>query len=100
MTSGVGLSRARGMPPLDSHCSFGPPDHLGQVDSIRAEVVAGLGDCIVISARVKPSRAEIISEMADGFYPNLSAGYVVHEYELSLAPATCLARAGRPLDAA
>ncbi|WP_279482258.1 hypothetical protein [Aureimonas sp. SK2] len=82
LTSGVDLSRARGMPLLDSHCSWGIEHHLGQVDEIRAETVAGLGDCIVISARVKPSRAEIVAEMAEGFHPNLSAGYVVHEYEL------------------
>ncbi|BDA85490.1 hypothetical protein Sa4125_30320 [Aureimonas sp. SA4125] len=79
LTSGVDLSRARGMPLLDSHCSFGLERYLGQVDEIRAELVADLGECLVICARVKLSHAGIVAEMAEGFHPNLSVGYVVHE---------------------
>lgn len=70
------------MPLVNSHNTFSINSILGVVDAIRIEGVETLGSAIVIDARIVPSKADLLPAINDGFFQQLSAGYVVHEYEL------------------
>lgn len=83
-TDGLDRSRVERMPLLACHHSWSMDDYLGQITEVRAEAVEGLGACVVVAAQFKPSRAEMAADLAAGFYPNVSAGYVVDEYEVSI----------------
>lgn len=82
VTSGVDLSRAPGMPLVDSHNTLSIDNIVGVVDGIRAEELDDIGSALVIDARIVPSRADLLPAIQDGFFQQLSAGYVVNEYEL------------------
>lgn len=83
-TDGLDRSRVERMPLLACHNSWSMDDYLGQITEVRAEAVEGLGACVVVAAQFKPSRADMAVDLAAGFYPNVSAGYVVDEYEVSI----------------
>ena len=83
-TDGLDRSRVERMPLLACHNSWSMDDYLGQITEVRAEAVEGLGACVVVAAQFKPSRADMAIDLAAGFYPNTSAGYVVDEYEVSI----------------
>lgn len=80
--SGLDRSRTERMPLLASHNAFDLKDNLGQIPEIRTEEVEGLGPCVVVVPQLRPSLAEMMRDIAEGFYPNLSAGYSVSRYEL------------------
>lgn len=84
LTAGLDASRAERMPLLACHSTWSLDDYLGQVTDVRSESVDGFGACVVIDAQFKPSKAEMASDLAAGFYPNMSAGYVVTEYEVEI----------------
>lgn len=78
----VDLSRARGMPLLDSHDSWSLESVLGRIDSISTGSVDGIsGDCVLASATLSPRHADLMPDISGGFLPNISAGYIVTEYE-------------------
>lgn len=78
----VDLSRARGMPLLDSHDSWSLESVLGRIDSISIGPVDGIdGDCVLASATLSPRHVDLMPDISGGFLPNISAGYIVTEYE-------------------
>lgn len=95
LTSGLDASRSARMPLLACHNTWSLDDYLGQVTAVRADTDNG-APVVAIDAVFKASKAEMASDLAAGFYPNLSAGYVVHEYEVERREGTVpLARAVR-----
>ena len=84
LVSGLDRSRTERMPLLACHNAFDLKDYLGQINEVRAEEVEGQGPCVVITAQFKPSLADMANDVAHGFYPNMSAGYVVNAYELEM----------------
>ncbi|WP_165790697.1 hypothetical protein [Pleomorphomonas carboxyditropha] len=70
------------MPLLDSHDSWSLESVLGRIDSIATGPVDGVvGDCVLASATLSPRHADLMPDISGGFLPNISAGYIVTEYE-------------------
>ncbi|MGO7115580.1 hypothetical protein ACCS79_03610 [Rhizobium johnstonii] len=89
-------SRTLRMPLLDSHDSYtGIAKILGRIDNVRPEITAEVRQ-IVGDAVLPKSREALLSDVQDGFFTQISAGYVVHEYELTERPGDVpIARATR-----
>lgn len=78
LASGLDLSRAPGMPLVDTHATYeGLQKLLGKITNIRVEgtQVLGLG---TLNSR----NADLVGDIADGFYNQISAGFCVNAYEL------------------
>ncbi|MDR6664022.1 hypothetical protein [Rhizobium sp. 1399] len=75
VAAGVDFGRARGMPLIDCHDTYsGIAKILGKVDELRIE-----GDAIVGRASLARLHAELLPDIVDGFFGNISAGY---DYDL------------------
>lgn len=71
LASGVDLSRAPRMPFIDCHDTWSSIDKiLGKIDGIRVE-----GQSVVGRATLTRKRADLLADIADGFYGNISAGF-------------------------
>ncbi|UFS81555.1 MULTISPECIES: hypothetical protein [Rhizobium] len=71
LTDGIDLSRARGMPFVDCHQTYGGINAiLGKVTDIRAE-----GQSIVSRITLATRHSDLIGDIAEGFYSQISAGY-------------------------
>lgn len=79
LTAGMDYSRAHNMPFMDNHDTYrGLPATLGRVFNVRAEDGKIVGEP-VLSRR----HADLLDDIEDGLFPQISAGYVVNEYELT-----------------
>lgn len=82
LTEGLDYSRTPRMPLLDSHDSYSSIDKVaGKITDVRAE-----GQSVVGRAFLTSKRADILPDIADGFYGQCSAGYCVLEYEITERP--------------
>lgn len=71
LAAGVDLSRAPRMPFIDCHDTWTSIDKiLGKIDGIRVE-----GQSVVGRATLTRKRADLLADIADGFYGNISAGF-------------------------
>lgn len=69
--SGIDLSRSNRMPLLDSHDNYTTIDKiLGKVENIRVE-----GDLVVARATLTRKRRDLIEDIAEGFYGQISASF-------------------------
>lgn len=75
VATGVDFSRARGMPLIDCHDTYsGIQKILGKVDDLRVE-----GQAVVGRAALARLHAELLPDIVEGFFGNISAGY---DYDL------------------
>ncbi|TBY57986.1 hypothetical protein E0H39_29665 [Rhizobium leguminosarum bv. viciae] len=82
LTEGLDYSRTPRMPLLDSHDSYSSIDKIaGKIEQVRAE-----GQSVIGRASLTSKRADILPDIADGFYGQCSAGYCVLEYEITERP--------------
>jgi hypothetical protein len=71
LASGVDLTRAPRMPFIDCHDTWTSIDKiLGKIDNIRVE-----GQSVVGRTTLTRKRADLLADIGDGFYGNISAGY-------------------------
>ncbi len=71
LANGVDFSRARGMPLIDCHDTYtGISKILGKIDDLRVE-----GQSIVGRASLARLHAELLPDIVDGYFGNISAGY-------------------------
>lgn len=76
--AGFDASRTSRMPFLDSHNSYdGIGKILGRVDDVRAA-----GDAIVGTVVLRSAHAELMRDISEGFYGQVSAGFCVNSYEI------------------
>lgn len=76
--SGLDLSRARGMPLMDTHDMWsGIRKVLGKIENLRLE-----DGKVVGRATLTRSNADLIEDIADGFYSQISAGFYLNALEL------------------
>ncbi|MGN8152526.1 hypothetical protein ACTJK5_09655 [Agrobacterium sp. 22094] len=79
LTEGLDYSRTPRMPLIDSHDTYSSIDKIaGKITDVRAE-----GQSIVGRAFLTSKRADILPDIADGFYGNISAGYCVLEWDIT-----------------
>jgi hypothetical protein len=82
LTAGMDYSRAHNMPFMDNHDTYrGLAATLGRVYNVRAEDGKIVGEP-VLSRR----HADLLDDIEDGLFPQISAGYVVNEYEVTERP--------------
>jgi hypothetical protein len=75
VAAGVDLSRAARMPLIDCHDTYsGIEKILGKIDDVRVE-----GQAVVGRASLSRKHAELLPDIIDGYYGNISAGY---DYDL------------------
>lgn len=75
IASGVDLSRAPRMPLIDCHDTYsGIEKILGKIDDVRVE-----GDAVVGRASLARKHAELLPDIIDGYFGQISAGY---DYDL------------------
>lgn len=82
LASGLDMSRAARMPLLDNHDVFGGIGRiLGKVENLRVDGPRVLGRGLLSneSARERPA---FLTDLSEGFYGQISAGYVVNAYDL------------------
>lgn len=71
VAAGVDLSRAPRMPLIDCHDTYsGIEKILGRIDDVRVE-----GDAVVGRASLARRRADLLADIADGYFGQISAGY-------------------------
>ncbi|MBY5873729.1 hypothetical protein HFN53_17060 [Rhizobium leguminosarum] len=71
IASGLDMSRAPRMPFIDCHDTWTSIDKiLGKVDAIRVE-----GQAVVGRVTLTRKRADLLADIADGFYGQISAGF-------------------------
>lgn len=79
LTAGMDYSRTPRMPLLDNHDTFtGINAILGRVDNVRSEDGKIVGDAVLTN-----ERKALLTDLAEGFYGQISAGYCVNEYEIT-----------------
>jgi phage head maturation protease len=83
VAAGADLSRSAGAPVVNSHQTYDIANILGVVDAARVETT-GVGQCVVIDARLMPSARHILDALAQGFFRQMSVGYEVQEYEIEM----------------
>jgi hypothetical protein len=75
VAAGVDLSRAPRMPLIDCHDTYsGIEKILGKIDDVRVE-----GDAVVGRASLARKHAELLPDIIDGYFGQISAGY---DYDL------------------
>lgn len=75
VAAGVDLSRTPRMPLIDCHDTYsGIEKILGKIDDVRVE-----GDAVVGRASLARRRADLLADIADGYFGQISAGY---DYDL------------------
>lgn len=78
LMSGLDNSRESGMPLVDCHDTLaGIQKILGKVEDIRVE-----GDQVVAKATLNSRNFDLIDDIKNGHYRQISAGYYVNEYEI------------------
>jgi len=78
LTSGLDFSRTAGMPLVDCHDTYsGVNQILGKVDDVRV-VGAEVHGTAVLNSR----NSDLITDINDGHYNQISAGYGVNSYEI------------------
>ena len=78
LASGLDFSRTVGMPLVDCHDTFsGVNTILGKVDDVRS-----VGSEVHGTAVLNSRNADLISDIHDGHYNQISAGYGVNSYEI------------------
>lgn len=71
LASGIDMSRASRMPFIDCHDTWTSIDKiLGKIDGIRVE-----GQAVVGRVTLTRKRADLLADIADGFYGQISAGF-------------------------
>lgn len=80
VAAGIDLSRAPRMPFVDCHDTYTSIDKiLGKVDDIRVE-----GTAIVGRVTLTRKRADLLPDIVDGFYGQISAGYFYDDKDTEL----------------
>lgn len=75
VAAGVDLSRAPRMPLIDCHDTYsGIEKILGKIDDVRVE-----GDAVIGRASLARKHADLLADIADGYFGQISAGY---DYDL------------------
>lgn len=75
VAAGVDLSRAPRMPLVDCHDTYsGIEKILGKIDDVRVE-----GDAVIGRASLSRKRADLLPDIIDGYFGQISAGY---DYDL------------------
>jgi hypothetical protein len=78
LASGLDFSRTVGMPLVDCHDTFsGVNTILGKVDDVRS-----VGTEVHGTAVLNSRNADLIADIVDGHYNQISAGYGVNSYEI------------------
>jgi len=78
LASGLDFSRTVGMPLVDCHDTFsGVNTILGKVDDVRS-----IGTEVHGTAVLNSRNADLIGDIVDGHYNQISAGYGVNNYEI------------------
>ncbi len=78
LASGLDFSRTIGMPLVDCHDTFsGVNTILGKVDDVRS-----VGTEVHGTAILNSRNADLIADIQDGHYSQISAGYGVNNYEI------------------
>jgi len=78
LTSGLDFSRTAGMPLVDCHDTFsGVNTILGKVDDVRS-----VGTEVHGTAVLNSRNSDLITDINDGHYNQISAGYGVNSYEI------------------
>ncbi len=78
LADGLDYSRTPRMPLIDNHDTFGGVKSvLGRVDNVRSENKEIVGTAVLTS-----QSAPLLQDIADGFFGQVSAGYVVNEYKI------------------
>lgn len=78
---GVDLSRAAGMPLVDTHNTYSSISNiLGRVANVRVE-----GNAVIADAQLNSRNADLIGDIAEGHYAQVSVGYYVDpaDYDLT-----------------
>lgn len=71
VAAGLDMSRAFRMPLIDSHDTYSGIDKIiGKIDNLRVE-----GNQVVATPTLTRARADLMPDIADGFYGQISAGY-------------------------
>lgn len=81
LLDGLDLSRAPRMPLLDAHDVSSTSKILGKVDDVRVDGEAVVARAI-LSRTAMTERPELLADIEDGFFGQISAGYCVNAYEL------------------
>lgn len=85
VVSALDLARAAdGIPLLDGHDTSTTDSVLGSIIGARTETVDGLGEVLVLTARVSEGERgdQILARLADGSLSAVSVGYRVAQYEV------------------